>query len=205
MSRQGYCLGNRKAKMETNRNAVAGLLKRVVGVIESTIGGLFGMVIAFELIVAGIGMVVRPQSYHISRVLTVPILGAAVLFDGWLVMALWDGLRDGRLPLGLSVARHMRRLHSSLRPLVAVVWIGHAVLLAASAYGMDRFLNRYAASGGFPVLPIVLLAFAMTFLCNIYIVSCFSAISPRSRIRRVFWRWRLAIDVAISVAAVLVA
>ena len=179
-------------------------LDKVLRVIESSIGGLLGMVIAFELIVAGVLLVIDPPSgnIHVPRVWSIPILAVTVLFDGWLVMALWDGFHAPRLHLGFAVAQRMPRLHPAWRPIVAVIWFAHAIALGVTACAMHRVMARSASGGGVPVPPFVLLVFAMTFLCNIYILLFLSAVSPGWRAPGIFWRWRFAVDVALSAGSI---
>jgi hypothetical protein len=177
-----------------------------IEIIESYIGGLLSMVIAFELIVGGILVLVDPPSgnVHIPKFYSIPLLACAVVFDGWLVMTVWAGLSAGQFPVGLWVALRQPTLPWALRPVVALVWVAHAVMLGYSAFamhGVTQGMNRVGALPAGVEAVLMLLAFGMTFLCNIYILLVLQSLWPRARAMHVFWRMRFALDVLLTVGS----
>jgi hypothetical protein len=172
--------------------------------VESYVGGLLALLIAFELIVGGILLVAAPPSgnIHLPKYVSVPLLVVAMGMDGWLMGRVWQCVRDREFPLGLALGQLHPRLPLPLRPIAALGWLAHAGFMMVSAVAMHAAvdtMNSYRADVG-ATAGLLLLVFGLTFAANLYVVLAVSAVKKGSRLVALFWRWRILVDLALTLA-----
>src|SRR5262245_19400179 len=107
------------------------LPQRVFEVIEGYVCGIVSILVAFEIIVGCLIVVIDlPSSHmHVPRIYSVPVLAFALVADGWFLGAMWDCIRNWRLPIGPSVANRFPRVPIILRPLAALWWLAHTATI----------------------------------------------------------------------------
>jgi hypothetical protein len=179
--------------------------------IESWIGGAIGLVIGalfIAMCVMTVTHTVDPK-LHLPQWAGWPLLVASVLFDGWFIFSVYRCLDRRELPLGPALAIRQRRLPSMLRVLQALWWLVRVGILVVLAFRLEQVMaanTHYWGEGADVNLATVVMTFfifGVTFSANLYMMLTISVfIRDIAKLERI-WRWRLAVDVAITIAAVI--
>lgn len=127
------------------------------------------------------------------------LVGASIL--GWMcVVATGHAFRRGSTPFAPSAALDQWRFPPVLRVVPCVWWLGHFLLGAAFAIGIER-------SGGQLSLAAHVLVFAITLIllasANLYLLLAIGALGRFSGLIHAVWRLRFLIDLVAATLSML--
>jgi hypothetical protein len=118
--------------------------------------------------------------------------------------AAWDAKENAiriRLPLALVMATQVPRIPVLLRPLLSLWWL--AYFTAGGLGGWAVFAWARKVLVGAPVLRVLLpvvLDFGILFAVNLYLMLAAAALIRQPMLWQRLWRWRLAVDLALTLA-----
>jgi hypothetical protein len=151
----------------------------------------------------GIVFITRPKQvmHEISPEMWLPLLiimAPAQLYSQFLA---WSTIFSGRPPTGPAIALRQAPIPSAFRLLVAIWWllnfaIGFAIVVSLGKPG-GRPVNAAAL---FIVAPI---AFWLSFAANVYLLLAVRTLTTSEEPLNRVWRWRIAIDLAMTAVTVL--
>jgi hypothetical protein len=183
---------------------------------ESMIGGVFGV---FNGVMLVMGLLLIPFSaqaggnVHWPAWISIPLAAATFVFDGWFIAQVWSCVSLREFPFGPALAERQRPWPGGLRFLQSAWWLAHVLLFLAGSVGMHRALALTGSYGvgntgtiehALMIGTLSLIVFGMTFTTNLYVMLTLSALTrDRALLERV-WRWRIVLDVAITIAVFLV-
>jgi hypothetical protein len=177
--------------------------------IESWIGGAIGLVMGAIFIVFCVMLLIDfPDSkLRMPRWGAAPLLAASVLFDGWFILTVYRCLGRRELPLGPALAMRQRQLPAPLRLLQAAWWLARVVILVLLAFRLEQVLGAPAwksdADSNLVLIILTIFVFGVTFTANLYMMLTVSAFTRNAELLDRIWRYRLALDGAITIAALI--
>ena len=170
--------------------------------IEAWLSAFTGTLLSFFFLL----VVVLPNQWAIR--IPVPLflllLFTLVYFlEGRFLIQLWVCTFRGRIPIGPAVASAFGNGSAIGRIVGALWWLAHTLAGLFFVIGMEvQLMVRLNQPQGFRIAIAVIL-FGWMICCNIFIALVIKTISGRDSAVHTFWKWRLAVDAAVSAFAML--
>jgi hypothetical protein len=175
--------------------------------IESTIGGVFAVVVAFCFLLGGVIACYIVSVDRNARTSPEILSGAVgigvVLIEGLFIWALMDAMEKLEEPRALLFAQRQPRWPVVLRPVVVLWWLIHFLAGAAATIAIERVFPAGAAWREKVILtaiPVVLIL-AGSYASNLFLLLAVAAAFPRQAIIEVVWRRRIVVDLMVTAVA----
>lgn len=106
------------------------------------------------------------------------------------------------IPLSLAMAIRLPNWWNSVRPFIAIWWLGHFVIAALFGHLAARQLNGIN-NAGLVTIPITLaVTMAFLFAANLYLMLAIAVSVRLPRIWLVAWRYRFVVDLVVTIAMI---
>lgn len=124
--------------------------------------------------------------------------------EGRFLIQLWVCTFRGRIPIGPEVASAFGNGPVVERIGGAFWWLAHALAGLFFVIGMEAQLKLQLNQPQGEKIAFAVILFGCTICCNIFIALVIKTISGSDSAVTTFWKWRLAVDAAVSASAMLV-
>ena len=170
--------------------------------IEAWLSAVTGTLLSFFFLL----VVVLPNQWalRIPLPLFLLLLFTLVYFlEGRFLIQLWVCTFCGQIPIGPAVASAFGNGPAVVRIAGAFWWLAHTLAGLLFVLGMEaQLMVRLNQPQGLKIAMAMIL-FGCTICCNIFIALVIKTISGRDSAVHTFWKWRLTVDAAVSVLALL--
>jgi hypothetical protein len=149
------------------------------------------------MLLLGNRFLVLPDSVYLLLIVAVTIL-----IEGPFVWRVWAAIFRNERPIGPAVARRFRSAPVALRPAITLWWLGHVAVAMLAAAACTAGLD---APPAIDALLSQLFFFSIAVCVNVYIALAVKSLTGRLSAVRYFWDNRFAVDLALSIVALVLA
>jgi hypothetical protein len=151
----------------------------------------------------GIVFITRPKQvmHEISPEMWLPLLivmAPAQIYSQFLA---WSTIFSGRPPTGPAIAMRQAPIPSALRLLVATWWLLNFAIGFAIVVSLGKPPGRPVHAVALFIVAAI--AFWLSFAANVYLLLAVRTLTTSEEPLNRVWRWRIAIDLAMTAVAVL--
>ncbi len=170
--------------------------------IEAWLSAFTGTLLSFFFLL----VVVLPNQWALRIPLPLFLLLMFTLvysLEGRFLIQLWVCTFCGRIPIGPAVASAFGNGSVIVRIVGTFWWLAHTLAGLFFVIGMEaQLMVRMNQPPGLKIAMSVIL-FGFTICCNIFIALVIKTVSGRDSAVHAFWKWRLAVDAAVAILAML--
>jgi hypothetical protein len=166
---------------------------------------LFCFIVMMLLLLNNLAMQVSAAAFLLL------VVSLMAVFEGPFLFRMWRATAMGQRPIGYAVAKQYPVRRPLLRLVAAVWWLAHVaagvmVVVSAEVHAIRimRQGNQMPNVAGQSVFMGVMM-FGMSVCCNTFIALMVKALFGSDYAVALFWRWRLVVDLGVTLFALLIA